>query len=152
VRGVAAGNTIALSQEAPVARPWCLSIESVAQTAAQEYDPQLGKIVTRLDGLQDAASVAQPLTAAVSQAIPLAQSASVVRVKPTAIEVSAQSVLELLGEICPNQIGDTGNWLAISLTATVDKCKTTKSVLALLPAPALLSQPASSGDGHAAQG
>jgi hypothetical protein len=130
-RGVAATSAIALSQEAPVSRPWYVSAESPVQLATQEYDPQLNEMVTRLDGLQDAASVARPLVAAASQAIPLGQSASAVRVKPTAIEVSAESVLELLGEIRPNQTGDTGNWLSFSQTAAVDKCKTTKSTLAL---------------------
>jgi len=130
-RAVTGSNAIALSHEAPVARPWYLSAESAVQIATPEYDPQLDKMVTRLDGLQDAAGVARPLTAAVGQVIPLVQSASVVRVKPTAIEVSAESVLELLGEIHPNQTGDTGNWLSLSQTAAVDKCKTTRSTLAL---------------------
>ena len=131
VRGVAAANVVALSQEAPVIRPWYVSAESPIQVVTQEYDPQLGAMVTRLDGLQDAASVARPLTAAASQPIPLGQSASAVRVKPTAIEVSAESVLELLGEIRPNQTGDTGNWLSLSQTAAVDACKTTQSALVL---------------------
>ena len=52
--------------------------------------------------------------------------------KPTAINVSAESVLELLGEVHPSPTGDTGNWLSFSQTATVDKCKTTKSALALI--------------------
>jgi hypothetical protein len=131
VRGVAAANTIALSQTEQTARPWYLSAESPIQTQTVVYDPATDKLVTQIDGLQDAASVARPLTAAVSQAIPLGQSASVVLVKPIAIDVSAESVLELLGEIRPNQTGDTGNWLAISQTAIVDKCKTTKSTMAL---------------------
>ena len=33
--------------------------------------------------------------------------------KPTAINVSAESVLELLGEIHPSPTGDTGNWLSL---------------------------------------
>ena len=88
-------------------------------------------MVTRLEGLQESASVARPLTAAAHQTIPLTQSASAVRVKSTAINVSAESVLELLGEIRPNQTGQAGDWLLLRQTATVDRCKLIKSVLHL---------------------
>ena len=90
VRGVSAQNTIELSQSEHTARPWYLSAETPIQSATVEYDPETDKIVTRLEGLQDSASVARPLTAAVQQSIPLAQSASVVRVKPNAINLSAE--------------------------------------------------------------
>jgi hypothetical protein len=88
-------------------------------------------MVERIGGLQDAASAARPLPLTVHQPIPLGQSASVVKVKPTAINVSAESVLELLGEIRPNKTGDVGNWLAFTQTAAVDKCKPARSALDL---------------------
>jgi hypothetical protein len=61
----------------------------------------------------------------------LHQTASVVRVKPTAISVSAESVLELLGEVRINPTGATGNWLFIRQEATVEKCKLVRSRLEL---------------------
>lgn len=131
VRGVSAQNTIELSQSEHTARPWYLSAETPIQSATLEYDPETDKIVTRLEGLQDSASVARPLTAAVQQSIPLAQSASVVRVKPNAINLSAESALELLGEIHTNQTGQARDWLSLRQAATVDKCKLVKSALDL---------------------
>jgi hypothetical protein len=131
VRSLSAQSTLALSQTEHTARPWYLSAESPLQTVTEEYDPDVDDMVTRIEGLQDAAGVARPLPLAVNQPIPLGQSASVVRVKPTAINVSAESVLELLGEIRTNQTGGAGSWLAFTQTATVDKCKPAKSALEL---------------------
>ena len=88
-------------------------------------------MVERIEGLQDAASASRPLPIPVHQPIPLGQSALVVKVKPTAINVSAESVLELLGEIRTNQLGNAGTWLAFTQTATVDKCKLVRSALEL---------------------
>jgi hypothetical protein len=122
---------LALVQTEVTARPWYLSAESPVQTVTQEYDPQLEKMVERIEGLQDAASAARPLPLTVHQPIPLGQSASVVRVKPNAINVSAESVLELLGEVRPNKTGDVGHWLAFTQTAIVDKCKPARSALEL---------------------
>ena len=131
VRAVAAESALVLSQQAPVGRPWHIFAESALQISTQEYDPTADAIVTRIDGLQDLARVARPLTAAITQSIPLRQSASVVRVKATAIDVLAQSALELLGEIRTNQTGVAHDWLIVSQSATVDKCKPAKSVLEL---------------------
>jgi len=131
VRALSAQNTVALSQTEQTARPWYLSAESPVQTVTEEYDPEADEIVSTIGGLQDAASVARPLPLAVGQAIPLGQSASVVRVKPTAINVSAESVLELLGEIRINETADADNWLAFTQSATVDRCKPARSALEL---------------------
>lgn len=131
VRGVAAQNTLALVQAEQTARPWYVAADTAVQTTSLEYDPQLDQMVERLEGLQDAANTARPLTAAVVQAVPLGQSASMVLVKPTAINVSAESVLELLGEIRPNQVGDAGHWLILQQAATADKCKLVRSTLDL---------------------
>ena len=131
VRAVSAESTVALSQTEHTARPWYAAAESPVQTVTEEYDPQLDKMVERIEGLHDAASVALPRSLAVSQPIPLGQSASVVRVKATAIDVSAESVLDLLGEIRTNQLGNAGTWLAFTQTATVDKCKLVRSALEL---------------------
>jgi hypothetical protein len=69
----------------------------------------------------------------------LSQSASVYKVKPTAIEVSAESVLELLGEVgTRNQTGEAGNWLVLSQNASVDKCNLAKSALDLTTEAAVL--------------
>ncbi len=126
-----AQSTVALAQTEQTARPWYVAAESPVQTVTEEYDPELDKMVERIEGLQDAASVALPRSLAVSQPIPLGQSASVVRVKATAIDVSAESVLDLLGEIRTNQLGNAGTWLAFTQTATVDKCKLVRSALEL---------------------
>lgn len=131
VRAVSAQNTVALSQTEQTARPWYLLAESAVQTVTQEYDPEVDDLVDRIEGLQDAASVALPRSLAVSQPIPLGQSASVVRVKATAIDVSAESVLGLLGEIRTNQLGNAGTWLAFTQSAVVDKCKLLRSALEL---------------------
>ena len=131
VRSLSAQSALALAQTEQTARPWYLDAQTPIQTASYQYDQQSDTFRPVYEGLQDSASVARPLAAGASQAIPLRQSASAVRVKPTAINVSAESVLELLGEIHPSPTGDTGNWLSLAQTATVDKCKTTKSALAL---------------------
>jgi len=131
VRKLAAGSPLALTQTDVTARPWYLSVESPLQTVTEEYDPEVDDLVERIEGLQDAAGVARPLPLPVHQPIPLGQSASVVKVKPTAINVSAESVMELLGEVRPNKTGDVGHWLAFTQTATVDKCKPARSALKL---------------------
>ena len=132
VRSLSARSTIALAQAEQTARPWYLSAESPIQVASYEYDQQTDTFYPTYEGLQDSAAVARPLTAAVQQSIPLTQSASAVRVKPNAIDVSAESVLELLGEIRTNQTGQAGDWLVLGQTATVDKCKLVKSALELV--------------------
>ena len=131
VRKAAAQSAVALSQTEHTARPWYVAAESPVQTVTEEYDPELDKMVERIEGLQDAASVALPRSLAVSQPIGLHQSASVVRVKATAIDVSAESVLDLLGEIRTNQLGNAGTWLAFTQSAAVDKCKLVRSALEL---------------------
>jgi hypothetical protein len=130
-RAVTAWSVLALMQQAPVGRPWYVAAESAVQTLTQEYDPEADAIVTRIDGLEDSAAVARPLSAALSQAIPLRQSASVVRIRADAIDLSAESTLELLGEIRANQMGEGHDWLIVSQSATVDKCRPAKSVLSL---------------------
>lgn len=131
VRNLAAQNTIELIQTEHTARPWYVSAESPVQIATPEYDPDLDELVWRFEGLQDMASVARPLTAAAHHSIPLQHMASAVRVKPTAIEVSAESVLELLGEVRINPTGTAGDWLVIQQQAAVEKCKRVRSTLAL---------------------
>jgi len=131
VRKLAAQSPLALVQTEVTARPWYLSAETPVQTVTVEYDPELDEMVERIEGLQDAASVSRPLPISVHQPIPLGQSASVVKIKPNAISVSAESVLELLGEVRPNKTGDAGHWLAFTQTATVDKCKPARSALEL---------------------
>ena len=131
VRSLSVQSALALAQTEQTARPWYLDAQTPIQTASYQYDQQSDTFRPVYEGLQDSAGAARPLAAGASQAIPLRQSASAVRVKPTAINVSAESVLELLGEIHPSPTGDTGNWLSLAQTAAVDKCKTTKSALAL---------------------
>ena len=131
VRKVAAQSFLALTQTEVTARPWYLSVESPLQTITEQYDPQADAIVPTIEGLQDAASVALPRSLTINQPIPLGQAASVVKVKATAIDVSAESVLDLLGEIRTNQLGNAGTWLAFTQSAAVDTCKLVRSVLAL---------------------
>lgn len=131
VRKLAAESPLALTQSEVTARPWYLSVETPLQTITEEYDPQVDDLVEQIEGLQDTANAARPLPLPVHQPIPLGQSASVVKVKPTAINVSAESVLELLGEVRPNKTGDVRHWLAFTQAATVDKCKPARSALEL---------------------
>ena len=131
VRALSAQSALALVQTEQTARPWYLDAQTPIQTASYGYDQQTDTFYPTYEGLQDSASAARPLAAAVRQPIPLVQSASVVRVKPTAISLSAESVLELLGEVHPSPTGDTGNWLSLAQAATVDACKTTQSTLTL---------------------
>jgi hypothetical protein len=131
VRSLSAQSALALVQTEQTARPWYLDAQTPIQTASYGYDQQTDTFYPTYEGLQDSASAARPLAAAVRQPIPLVQSASVVRVKPTAISLSAESVLELLGEVHPSPTGDTGNWLSLAQAATVDACKTTQSTLTL---------------------
>ena len=142
VRSLSVQSAVALIQTEETARPWYLDAQTPIQIAGYQYNALTYTYDPTYEGLQDAASVYRPLAAAVQQPIPLVQSASVVRVKPTAISLSAESVLELLGEVHPSPTGDSGNWLVFSQTATVDQCKTTQSALALIgQAAAALSGP-----------
>jgi hypothetical protein len=131
VRKVAAQSPLALVQTEVTARPWYLSVATPVQNVTEEYDPQLDRMVERIEGLQDVASVALPRSLTINQPIPLGQAASVVKVKATAIDVSAESVLDLLGEIRTNQLGNAGTWLAFTQSAAVDRCKLVRSALAL---------------------
>ena len=126
VRALSAQSALALVQTEQTARPWYLDAQTPIQTASYQYDQKSDTFCPVYEGLQDSASVARPLAAGASQAIPLRQSASAVLVKSSAIDVSAESVLELLGEIRTNQTGEAGDWLVLGQTATVDKCKTTQ--------------------------
>ena len=132
VRSLSVQSAVALIQTEETARPWYLDAQTPIQIAGYQYNALTYTYDPTYEGLQDAASVYRPLAAAVQQPIPLVQSAFVVQVKPTAISLSAESVLELLGEVHPSPTGDSGNWLVFSQTATVDQCKTTQSALALI--------------------
>jgi len=136
-RKLAAESRLTLAQTERTARPWYLSAQTPIQTITKEYDPAVGHLVERIDGLQDAAKAARPLTLTVHQPIPLGQSASAVKVKPTAINVSAESILDLLSEVRPNKTGDVGHWLSLTQTATVDKCNPARSALELSGAAAV---------------
>jgi hypothetical protein len=138
VRNLAAHNALALSHAEHTARPWYVSAETALQTVGYAYDQATDTFYPVYEGLQDSASTARPLTAAVHQAIPLAQSASVVRVKPTAIAVSAESVLELLGEIRISPTATARDWLSLGHSAAVDKCKLVRSRLNLSQEAAVL--------------
>jgi len=130
-RKVVAQSPLALAQTEVTARPWYLSVETTLQTVTEEYDPELDTMVERVEGLQDAAIASRPLPVTAQQSIPLGQSASVVKVKSNSINVSAENILELLGEVRPNRTGDVGQWLAFTQTVTVDKCKPARSALEL---------------------
>jgi hypothetical protein len=138
VRKLSARSTINLVQTEHTARPWHLSADSRLQTVSYQYDQATDTFYPVYEGLRDSAHPARPLAASVHQAISLAQLASAVRVKPTAISVSAESVLDLLGEVRLNQTGGAGNWLALGQSATVNKCKIVRSVLDLSQAAAVL--------------
>jgi hypothetical protein len=139
VRALSAQNTIELAQSEHTARPWYVSAETAIQTTELVYDPEVDDLVEQVTGLDVSAAVARPLTASAQHSIPLSQSASVYKVKPTAIEVSAESVLELLGEVgTRNQTGEAGNWLVLSQNASVDKCNLAKSALDLTTEAAVL--------------
>lgn len=131
VRHLTAESKIDLVQTEHTARPWYVSAESPVQTIELVYDAEADALVEQISGLDSEAKVARPLTVSAHQSIPLAQSASAVRVKPTAISVSAESVLELLGEIRISPTGAARDWLALGQTATVDKCKLVRSRLDL---------------------
>jgi hypothetical protein len=139
VRALSAQNTIELAQSEHTARPWYVSANTPVQTIELVYDAQADDLVEQITGLDVSAAVARPLTASAQHSISLSQSASVYKVKPTAIEVSAESVLELLGEVgTRNQTGEAGNWLLLSQNASVDRCRVAKSALDLTTEAAVL--------------
>jgi hypothetical protein len=138
VRSVAAANTITLSHAEQTGRPWYLSAETPIQTVSYQYDQATDTFYLVYEGLQDSASTARPLTATVQQSIPLAQSASAVLVRPNAVSVSAESILDLLGRIRLNPTGEAGNWLTLGQSAAVDKCKLVKTTLSLADEAAVL--------------
>jgi hypothetical protein len=138
VRNLSAQNAINLVQTEHTGRPWYLSAASPLQSLSYQYDPATDTFYPVYEGLRDLAHSARPLSASARQSIPLAQSASAVRVKPSAISVSAESVLDLLGEVRINQTGGAGNWLALGQSATVNKCKVVRSVLDLSQEAAVL--------------
>jgi len=131
VRGLKAENTIELVQTEHIARPWYVSAETPVQTVELVYDAEKDDLVEQISGLQDTASAARPLTAVAHSPIPLHQTASAVRVKPTAIAVSAESVLELLGEVRLTPNPSAGDWLSLRHEAHVEKCKLVRSRLDL---------------------
>jgi len=137
-RHVAAVSPLAITQAEVTARPWYLSVESPLQTLTEEYDPEADELVEQIAGLRDAARVSRPLPLAVVQPIPLGQSASAVKVKPAAINVSAESILELLGNVRPSRTGDVGHWLAFTQSAAVDQCKPARSAVDLVAEAAAL--------------
>ena len=121
-----------------------MSAETPVQTVTQQYDPQTDTFYEQYEGLQDTASASRPVSQLVYQAIALQQSAAAMRIKATAIGVSAESVLELLGEVRENRTGAAGDWLLFLQTAAVDKCKPARSQLELTGEAALwLSAPRS---------
>ena len=131
VRALKAENTIELVSTEHTARPWYVAAESPVQTIELVYDPEADDLVEQITGLDQTASAARPLTAAAHHSIPLHQTASAVRVKPTAIAVSAESVLELLGEVRRSPNAHVVDWLSLRQTATVEKCKLVRSRLDL---------------------
>ncbi len=138
VRNVAAANTIALSHAEQTGRPWYVSAETPVQTVSYQYDQATDTFYPVYEGLQDSAGVGRPLTTAAQQSIPLAQSASAVLVRPNAISVSAESILDLLGEIRLSPTGAAGNWLTLGQSAAVDRCKLVKTTLSLADEAAVL--------------
>jgi len=138
VRKVSAQNTINVAQTEHTGRPWYLSAETPLSAVSYRYDQATDTFYPVYDGLRDLAHSARPLSASAHQSIPLGQSASAVRVKPSAISVSAESLLDLLGEVRINETGGAGNWLALGQSAAVDRCKIVRSALDLSQAAAVL--------------
>jgi len=137
-RSLSAQSTILLSHAEHTARPWYLSAETPLQTTTEAYDQATDTFYPVYEGLQDSAGATRPVMLAVHHPIPLSQSASAVRVKPTAIAVSAESVLELLGEVRVSPTGGAGNWLTLHQAAAVDRCKLVRSALDLTQTAAVL--------------
>ena len=101
------------------------------QSTTVDYDPVRDEFVTTIVGLQDTAELARDRASGICHAIPLRQSASVVRVKAAAIDLSAESILELSDSGRKNEVGDATDHLALSQSASVDRCKPMGSELEL---------------------
>ena len=124
-------STIAVAHSAVAKGVFLRDGESVLQTITEEYDPELDEIVTTIVGLQDAATCTVITSRAGRSVIPLRHTAGAVRVKPTAISVSAESVLELTDQLWDNEVGEAFNTLTLSQTATVLRSNPTGSVIEL---------------------
>ena len=126
-----AASTLELAQAAGANHVVTVGGKSVLQVTTVAYDPELDEFITTIGDLQDTAEVARDRASGIHHAIPLRQAASVVRVKATAIELSADNVVELSDSGHKNAVGDATDHLALMQTALVDRCKPLGSELEL---------------------
>ena len=131
VHAIGATSTISLVQQATGTRMVSAVAESVLQTSTQEYDPELDKIITTYVGLHDSASFVRQSSPTIRHVIPLTDRATVVRIKPTAINLSAANVIDLTDSGRKNEVGQAFQQLQLEQAATVDKCKPIGSRLEL---------------------
>ena len=109
----------------------CATLTSAIQTIMQEYDSDLDELVTTIVGLQDSASSSMTLSSSARTVIPLIQRAGVVRIKSTAIAVSAENVLDLTDQSWKNEVGEARSVLRMSQSATLYRANPTSSVIQL---------------------
>ena len=126
-----AASNLDLVQAAGASRVIAVTGQSVLQSTTVQYDPARDECVTTIVGLQDTAELARQRVSGIRHAIPLQQTASVVRVKAAAIDLSAESVLELSDSGRKSEVGDATDHLALSQSAAVDRCKPLGSELEL---------------------
>jgi hypothetical protein len=127
----AASSPLSLSQIEAVSRPWHLSAQSVLQDIHVEFSPETLGLVEIAVGLNSTADATRPWSPSVGNVIPLRQTAAVVRAKPTAINLSAGSTIELADEVDKNQATSASTWLTLFETAAADICKPLQSELEL---------------------
>ena len=126
-----AASALDLAQTTGASRTIAVAGQSVLQSTTVEYDPTRDESVTTIIGLQDTAELARQRVSGTRHSIPLRQTASVVRVKAAAIDLAAESVLELSDSGRKSEVGDATDHLVLSQLAAVDRCKPLGSELEL---------------------
>ena len=124
-------STLTLTDSAIRKGVYLRDAASAIQTIVQEYDSDLDELVTTIVGLQDSASSSMTLSSSARTVIPLIQRAGVVRIKSTAIAVSAENVLDLTDQSWKNEVGEARSVLRMSQSATLYRANPTSSVIQL---------------------
>ncbi len=107
------------------------SCEAHVQAITSELDTTTYEMVDVIEGLDCDATASRPISVSAHQAIPLFVSAAKVRVKPDAIDVSADATLSLNCAAAKNQYGSALAWVLLDAEASVDKCSVV--VAAVMP-------------------
>jgi hypothetical protein len=134
IRRLTVTSTLDLSQGVEVRRPYYLTAANAVQTVTQQYDYQTGTLVEVIEGLHDSAQRLVVTTYASRDRLFLADAAAVVRLKAGAIDLSAESVLNLDQDLFQNTTASAQTWIGLDQAAVGHASKLAEGVLSLTDA------------------